>query len=78
MGNCAAKSGDLNEARAYYDEALRIKRKQLGNNNTSVAQTLHNIGNVLVAQGSNEGAMKNLQGGPHAPNRMRWVMKISR
>lgn len=58
MGNCAAKSGDLNDAREYYDESLRVKRKTLGSTSTSVAQTLHNIGNVLAGQGSNEAALK--------------------
>ena len=37
--------GDYPAARKYYEDALAVKRKVLGNEHTSTAGTLNNLGN---------------------------------
>jgi tetratricopeptide (TPR) repeat protein len=61
MGNCAARCGQLSDARVHFEEALRIKRQILGNKHQSTAQTLHNIGNVLHEQNESVLALKHYQ-----------------
>ncbi|MFQ5793411.1 MAG: tetratricopeptide repeat protein, partial [Acidobacteriota bacterium] len=50
------KTGDLNEARAYYERALAIREKAFGSEHKSLRSTLWRLGVISLALGDRVGA----------------------
>jgi len=58
MGIIHCESGKLNDALDSYEEAMRIRCIQLGDNHIEVAQILNNIGSVFARNGEYQRALK--------------------
>ena len=56
MGGLLKTLGDLEGARPYFEQALAIRRKKLGEEHPDIAQNLNNMGFLLQAMGDLEGA----------------------
>src|SRR5262249_1721473 len=56
LGGLLKSQGDDAGARPYYEQALAIRKKVLGDNHTDTAGSLSNLGFLLHAQGDYAGA----------------------
>ncbi|MFN8480566.1 MAG: tetratricopeptide repeat protein [Kouleothrix sp.] len=63
LGMLLHDMGDLAGARAYYAQALDIRRAVLGEHHPDTAQSLNNLGTLLQAQGDLAGAREYLEAG---------------
>ena len=57
MANVFERQGEYEKALEYYEESLKLKKKSLGDEHVSVADTLNNMANVFD-QGEYEKALE--------------------